>query len=188
MVARPPRKIEYLPLDEIQAARENPKGHDDDGLDESFRRFGALDAAILDGRTGRLLGGHGRIEALRRSRDAGEDPPEGVRAGAKDWLVPVQTGWSSRDDEEADAAALALNQLTVSGGFEDDPLAAMLTRLDGSRGLIGTGFRSDDLAALLERTRVPDFAPADEGEQPPLDRRKEVECPECGHRFEPARA
>ena len=184
MVARP-RKIEYLPLDDIAPAAENPKGHDDAGIDDSIDRHGYIDAGVLDGRTGRLLGGHGRLASLRRARDAGDPAPDGLIVRGGVWLIPVQTGWASKDDEEAEAAALALNQLTVAGGFLEDPLAAMLQRLDSSRGLAGTGFRPDDLAALLERTRVPDFAPAGAEDQPALDRRKAVECPECGHSFEP---
>lgn len=182
-----PRRIEYVALGDIERAAENVKLHDDDGIAASIERHGFIDAGILDGRTGRLLGGHGRLDYLERLRDSGDPPPDGivVRKADKEWLVPVQTGWSSADDDEADAAALALNQLTIAGGFAEDPLAAMLQRLSERSGLAGTGFSNDDLTALLERTRVPDFAPTDPDEQPRLDQRKKVTCPACGEEFEP---
>lgn len=148
-----PRRIEYLPLGEIQRADENPKGHDGEGIAASIDRLGYVEAGVIDGRTGKLLGGHGRLEVLTARKEAGQDPPDGVEVRADgEWLVPVQTGWSSADDTEADAAALALNQLTIAGGYQEDPLTAMLARLASTpRGLAGTGFGRRDLASMLRR-------------------------------------
>lgn len=172
-----PRKIEYVPLSEVQRADENVKAHDDEGIAEAIDQLGYIDAGVLDGRTGKLLGGHGRLDALLERRAAGGGPPDGIvlrRDG--EWLVPVQTGWSSADDDEADAAALALNQLTISGGFLDDPLAAMLQRLDAGRGLTGTGFDRSDLSRLLDRTRPPTPPDADDVPEavPPVSRLGDV--------------
>jgi len=44
------------------------------------------------------------------------------------------------------------------------------------------------LARLGEDAGIfpPDFAPVDMSEQPRLDEKKRVTCPECGHEFAPA--
>jgi ParB-like chromosome segregation protein Spo0J len=57
-------------------------------------RYGVVEPPVLDERTGRLVAGHGRLEAFAEARAVGLDAPEGVRVNAKgEWLVPVIRGW-----------------------------------------------------------------------------------------------
>lgn len=142
--------IELVPLNELVSAPRNPKGHDLDGISASMGRHGYAEPVMRDERTGRLVAGHGRIEALERMRSSGDDPPSGVVATADSWLVPVVAGWSSSDDAAAEAYLVGSNALTTAGGWDDAGLAALLRDLaltDG--GLVGTGYDDDDLAALL---------------------------------------
>lgn len=142
-----PRKIVYMPLDEIIEAERNAKGHDEEGIGASVLRFGFVEPPILDERTGRLVAGHGRYAELKRLRDEGEPPPEGVsRRAGNVWRVPVVRGWASVDDDEALAMGVALNRLVERGGWRRDALYEDLQRLSlGQRGLDGTGFEPADL-------------------------------------------
>src|SRR5688572_25262262 len=96
------RRIEYMRLDVLEGAVMNPKRHA--SLAASFTRFGFADALILDERTGRLVAGHGRRDQLRELHAAGSPAPEGVRTDSEGaWLIPVQRGWSSISDGDAEA-------------------------------------------------------------------------------------
>lgn len=146
--APPPRWLEYMLLGDLPDAPRNPKGHDEPGLSASLARFGYLEPVVLDERTGKLVGGHGRRDTVRRALDAGDPPPEGVIASPEGWRLPVTRGWASKNDAEAEAATLALNRLVEKGGIaHPDMLADMLDSLVGQ--LDGTGYTADDLDDLL---------------------------------------
>jgi len=152
------RRIEYRLLDDLTANPANPKDHAVDVIDASMERFGYIDGAVIDERTGYIVSGHGRTKTLRAKRDRGEAPPEGVRVDDQGrWLVPVQVGWASRDDAEATAALIGLNRTTELGGWVDESLLELLDGLS-DRGndmaaLAGVGYGKDDmdeLRALLQ--------------------------------------
>lgn len=143
------RTIELLPIDSIPDAPRNPRIHDTATLDASLGRFGFIEPIVLDERTGRLIAGHGRKQQLIASQLAGDTPPEGVELSDDGrWLVPVVRGWASRDDAEAEAAQIAVNH---QGSWEPQGLVAMLDDLSQlDDGLLGIGFTSDDITALLD--------------------------------------
>lgn len=143
-----PGRIE---LGALLALPRNPKEHDVGGLHSSIGRFGFLDRLIVNVETGRLLAGHGRVEALMQKKNAGEEPPFGIDLddGGR-WLVPVDFVSVPEDQEEA--AALALNGVQEQGGWDDGLLAQVLRDVvskDGPHGLLGTGFDTDDVDRLL---------------------------------------
>ena len=157
-----PRRTEYIPLDHLRADPANPKAHNVDVIDASIGRFGLIDQIVRDDRTGYIISGHGRDETLRRMRDRGDNPPEGVRVDAGGhWLIPVVVGWASRTDAEARAALIALNQTTILGGWVDDSLLELLDNLDD---FTGVGFSEDDTDDL--RARLEEVAAAVETETP----------------------
>lgn len=154
MTAPDPRRVEYLPLSDLQPDPRNPKAHDQETIDASIGRFGVLDLIVRDERTGFIVSGHGRQKALTGMESRGESAPEGVRV-AEDgsWLVPVVVGWASRTDAEAGAALIALNRTTELGGWVDDALLDLLDDLsDMEDGLIGIGFTEEDREALAHLT------------------------------------
>lgn len=149
-----PRRLVYVPVDDLPDHPRNPRDHDLEELRASVLRFGFTTPPMIDERTGLLAEGHGRKKALIKLRDenpggppkdlpAGRPwPPEGVvirrTSRGPVWHVPVVRGWASADDTEAEAYLLAGNQ---GGGWQRDALAAVLRDLiaaDG--GLTGTGF------------------------------------------------
>jgi len=144
------RTTVYMPLGEIPAADRNPKDHVLPEIKQSLRRFGYADTALLDERTGRLVGGHGRIEAMMEMHRDGEDPPKYVDVSEDgSWVVPVQRGWESVDDRHAEAMGVALNLLTVRGGWNPDLMGDVLDDLLAEpAGLTGTGVTDDLLAEL----------------------------------------
>jgi hypothetical protein len=154
-----PRRIEYLPLGELRPDPVNPKAHDLPTLDASVGRFGFVESITVDGRTGYVVSGHGRRDVLAAMRDRGEQPPEGVLAGPDgDWLVPVETGWSSRTDSEAHAYLIAANRTTVLGGWDDSALLGLLEDLAADDALDGIGYKAEDIDGLRELldANVPD--------------------------------
>jgi hypothetical protein len=160
-----PRRTEYIPLEHLRPDPANPKAHNVDVIDASIGRFGIIDQIVQDGRTGYIISGHGRDETLRRMRDRGDNPPEGIRVDASgNWLVPVIVGWASRTDAEARAALIALNRTTELGGWVDESLLDLLDNLDDFTGVGFTEDDTDDLRARLEEVAT---------EQPPKVTKKD---------------
>lgn len=127
---KPGRWTEYMPLDELAENPVNPKGHADQLIDESLERFGYVEAITLDERTGFISAGHGRRRRLTSKRAASEEPPDGVIVdGDGRWLVPVQRGWASVDDVEAEAYLVASNAIGPAGGWLEDRLGESLNRI-----------------------------------------------------------
>ena len=66
----------------------------------------------------------------------------------------------------------------------------MLARLlqeqqDAGFDLASLGSDDETLRQMLDTIATPYFGPVGEDEQGKLDEKKKVECPECGHVFEP---
>jgi DNA modification methylase len=150
-VTNPARRIEYAPLSEVKAAKVNPKDHDLGELMVSIRRFGFSGSVIVDERTGRLISGHGRIDALRALQKEKAEAPEGIEVRDGEWFVPVERGWRSKSDADADAMIIAANRLVESGGWNADVLDAMLVELSkiGESALEGIGYDADDVDKIL---------------------------------------
>lgn len=145
------REIVYEPIDKILNALENPKRHDLKAVQQSIERFGYAAPAIIDERTGRLVVGHGRIEALKALRDSGAPPPEGVRRDDDGtWLVPILRGWSSKTDQEASAYLIADNRDTELGGWDNEKLAQLLDDIGDPNLVDITGVDLNALAELLD--------------------------------------
>lgn len=177
-----PRWIEYLPIVDVLPAEVNPKKHAGGDLRASMARFGFTEPPLVDDRTGRLVAGHGRLEAageLAAAEASGAEPPEGVELDEQGrWCIPVVRGWSSASDDEARAYLLTSNTLTEKGGWDEPVLLEWLVELDAGAGLDGIGYSSEEIAALLEasavaaaRSSAPDDASDDDDQQqePPAD-------------------
>jgi hypothetical protein len=151
-----PRRIEYVPIDDLRGDPRNPRAHESiEDVEASIIRFGFADPIVHDGRTGWMLAGHGRIKALHRLRDRWRanpgrvEIPDGIVAEGDQWLAPVVFGLSTVDDNEAAGLLMALNQLTITGGWIPDRQLALLDDLMLSgRGLEGIGFTDKMIADL----------------------------------------
>lgn len=150
MTDKPTRKVEHLPLSDLIPNPSNPKDHDLDVIDSSVGRFGFVEPIVVDGRTGKIISGHGRTQALSAMEARGETPPEGITVDSEGkWLIPTVTGWSSRTDTEASAALIALNRATELGGWVDESLLDLLDDLgDEDHAFLGVGYTEEDREAL----------------------------------------
>lgn len=146
--------IEYHPLSKIEGWPRNPKLHNLEAIAGSIDRWGDVDPMIRDERTGRLVAGHGRKQALRDRKDAGAAPPQyvGVDAATGEWLVPVVVGAAWASEEEAEAFLLAHNQTTIAGGWNEALLAPALERALAAKVPV-LGWSTPDVKALLQRVR-----------------------------------
>jgi DNA modification methylase len=178
-----PRHIEYRAIDQILPAARNAKGHDNTVIAGSIDRLGFLDPILRDDRTGKLIDGHGRLYRLREMEAAGVEPPDQVQATAAGWKIPVVTGWASRDDAEAEAAAVAIQP--KDGRYNERTLYQVLHRQNT---LDGLGFGDDDVADIGRRIGalandtplnldgpgdLPAFDPSDPGPSEPAGRGKQ---------------
>lgn len=145
--------MEYVPLDEVQGADRNPRSHRSlETVKGSIREYGFVEAAVHDGRTGKIIAGHGRTEALQAMRAAGEKPPEGIVVDDDGtWRMPLQYGWASRDDAAAETLLVNLNRLVETGGWVTADLASLLDELrsDAPADFALTGFESAEVDEMF---------------------------------------
>ena len=107
-------QIVTMPLADLKPAPYNPRTISKaslKGLTASIKRFGLVQPIVLNKRSGLVVGGHQRIEALKA-------------AGATDAPVVVV----DLDENEEKALNIALNSPAISGTFTDD-LQPMLASL-----------------------------------------------------------
>ena len=209
-----PRHIGYVRLSDVQPAIRNPKQHDLPGTVASIQAHGFADAGILDERTHRLVAGHGRWEALIWMKAQGMRIPDGVMVDEDgEWLIPVQRGWSSKNDEHAEAFIIEHNHLVESGGWHEGMLVDMLhdVHVADAELFADMSWTADELDELFRRNDperldadpddvpelpdepadTPDEPEADDvvrdlGDDTPTPREKRiVECPCCFHQFIP---
>jgi len=145
-------RIDYLPISKVKGNPRNPKSHDIPTLIESIQRFGFTVPLVLDEKTGLLVAGHGRLEALRTIQASGAKPPLRIQAKGKEWLVPVMRGLSFKDEREAEAYLLADNRLVEAGGWDRPMLAGLLKvlRQEGDE-LKGLGFVASEADRMIAR-------------------------------------
>jgi len=150
-------RIEYMPLDKLQRWPRNPKAHDLGALHVSINRFGFVAPITIDERTGKIVAGHGRLDALQQMKAGGKDAPAGIEVRDGEWYAPVVRGIRFNSDSEVEAYLVADNRLSELGGWEDEALAALLSDLaaEDAALLQATGYDADDLDALLRMMAAP---------------------------------
>lgn len=156
LVAKFGLRTEYRPVAALPDAPRNPKQHALEAVKDSIRRWGFVEHVLLDGRTQRLIAGHGRKQALLEMRGAGTPVPAHIVPGPDgEWYLPVTIGWSSKNDREAEALLVALNALPPAGGWNNQMLAELLADLvkSGEGALVGVGFDNKALDALLKELK-----------------------------------
>jgi hypothetical protein len=136
-------QIKYIRLDQIYGADLNPKDHDIGVIINSIKRFGFNAPLIQNESDQKLVAGHGRLEALIKMYKSQYSVPKGILSDEDNmWLVPVLTGLSFENEEEALSYLIADNKLTEIGGWDKDLLLNMLKNIEN---LDGVGFDLDDI-------------------------------------------
>lgn len=145
------RRIEWVPLGDVQSAPSNPKEHDIGEICVSIGRRGFVELPAIDERTGRLVAGHGRIEALIKMQADKAPLPGGLKAEGGKWLVPVVRGWASKNDADAAAYLVASNRLVELGGWNDEMLAKLMSEIAAIAPdeIAGSGFDQQDVDKFI---------------------------------------
>lgn len=185
-------ELRYVPLGQARRWDDNPKKHDLAALVRSIETHGFGDPPKYDAALDALVYGNGRTEALEQMRAAGNETPRGIAlVEGGEWAVPVIFGVDAKSRAAAVAFAIDHNNLTLLGGslkFEDllgiwdeEGLKHVLEEAPDAGSFLAS-MDATDLDSLLQG---PEFDPVAAGEQPRLDEKKTVTCPECGHEFRP---
>lgn len=127
---------EVRPIDELLPADYNPRKitqHALVGLRNSIEAFGVMQPVVWNKRTGRVVGGHQRVEALKL---LGE--------------TEVEVKVVDFSEAQEKAANLSLNNSAIQGTWDDDKLSELVTtlQLEDNFGLLAMqDLRLDDLLA-----------------------------------------
>lgn len=148
--------IRRVALTDLHPDPANARSHDETNLDAiqgSLARFGQAEPLIVQASTGRIVGGHGRLTAMKA------------------------LGWTACDiveldltDLQAAALGIALNRTSELASWDDDTLARLLSELREEDALDGVGFDSADIDELLAEldTADPDDVDDPGPEKPPV--------------------
>lgn len=163
--AHPGLSIKRVRLEDLAPDPGNARTHGPANLEaiaESLRRFGQAEPLVVQGGTRRLVGGHGRLEAMRG------------------------LGWSECDvveleleDVEAAALGLALNRAGELAGWDEPALASLLSGLESEGALEGLGFDSADIDRLLAGLSADDADQSAEAREPEPPPRPVTRCGDC---------
>tara|TARA_B100000424_G_scaffold192207_1_gene149819 strand:+ start:530 stop:1171 length:642 start_codon:yes stop_codon:yes gene_type:complete len=144
-------KVIFTKITEIKEADINVKDHDLGAIHESMNRFGFTSPLLLNEKTGQLVAGHGRLQALLQKKQLKEEAPANIKVDDNDdWYVPVIRGVSFKNEQEAQAYLIADNRLTELGGWNNDELVKELEKLAEQSSLDGTGFDLSNMQELYD--------------------------------------
>lgn len=150
-------QIEHVPLDSLVPADYNQRRMPDAqmaALMRSLSEFGWVDPVVVNSNTGRIVGGHQRVEAAKRLQ------AQAKRKADRDHWATVPVVWVDMTEGRERALNVALNK--ISGEFDLPKLADLLQGLDlDDFGF--TGFTADELDALVASV-VPDVSDGEPAE------------------------
>jgi ParB-like chromosome segregation protein Spo0J len=156
--------IERVPWDALKPHPRNARNGDIEAIVESVRVNGVY-RPIICAQDGTILAGHHLWFALGELK---HDKVDVV-------TLPVHP-----DSPEAVRIMLADNRTADLGVYDDGLLLTLLTSLNESAGLIGTGYDDDDLIELVNR--ITSDGPIGVIEDPPVHLTG-PQCPQCGYQF-----
>jgi hypothetical protein len=169
-------RVRLRSLADYEQNPENPVRHTPRNLGaviESIHKVGAARSGFAS--KGKVLAGNLTWEAMA------EAGIEGVVEVTTDGTKWVMVNREDLTPEQEKQAAYGDQQGAFLAGWElDQVLTDVQSEVDLSG--IFSEFEFEDLVAMAT---VPNFQPVDESEQPRIDQKKPVICPECGHEFVP---
>jgi DNA modification methylase len=128
--------IRTAKLTELHADPSNARSHDERNLNaiaDSLKAFGQVEPLVVQKSTGKVIGGNGRLEVMRRQGITDCD------------IVEVDVS-----DTQAVALGIALNRTSELAAWDDETLAKLLESLPDDQ-FAATGFSGTDLKDLLDR-------------------------------------
>ncbi len=128
--------IHRVPLASLHLDPSNARTHPPENvgaIKASLARFGQVEPLVRQQSTGRLIAGHGRVQAMRELGISEAD------------VVDVAV-----DDLTATAMGIALNRSAETAEWNLPALGALLESLQAEGALDGVGFSDDELKELLD--------------------------------------
>src|SRR5688572_16206458 len=126
-----------VPLGSLRLCPANARQHGERNLEaiqRSLETFGQAEPLVVQASTRMVIGGNGRLVAMR------------------------ELGWHECDvveldidDQKAAALGVALNRTSELAEWDESVLAKILQELDAAGALLGTGFSKDEIGELLDR-------------------------------------
>ena len=130
-------QIQRIALSSLKFWPQNARKHgpvNHEAIKASLTRFGQAEPLVVQASTMQVIGGNGRLAAMR------------------------ELGWTEGDvvvldfdDQKAGALGVALNRTSELAEWDEPVLAEILKQLDAAGALAGVGFSHDDLGELLDR-------------------------------------
>ncbi len=127
--------IKRVPIQSIHLDPANARSHGPENLDaieSSLRRFGQAEPLVVQAKSGRVIGGNGRLVAMKH------------------------LGWTEcdiveldLDDLQATALGIALNRTSELASWDEPALAKILEELRANDSLDGVGYSPGDIDELL---------------------------------------
>lgn len=155
-------RIEMVALSTLERWPRNPKLHAEKALNDSIEKFGFVQPILVDEGTGRIVAGHGRLEALQKLKESGAPVPARIQETDGEWMVPVIRGVEFADEQEAEAYLLADNRMVELGGWDEEQLWGMLKGFEPDLAQL-VGWSDKDLRTLQshveadqERAKTPE--------------------------------
>ena len=138
--------IRRVSLDSLHQDPANARSHDAANMaaiEASLERFGQAEPLVVQESSGRVIGGNGRLAAMRKLNWTECD------------VVELDV-----DDLQATALGIALNRTGELASWDDSTLARLLDELRSEDALDGVGFNTDELDELLDQLSA-DLEPKD---------------------------
>ena len=132
--------IRRVPLDTLELDPQNARTHGDRNLrsiEESLTRFGQAEPLVVNAKSRRVIGGNGRVVAMRK------------------------LGWRECDvveldltEQEARALGVALNRTAELAAWDLRALGTLLDQLRAEQALAGVGFDESELEEILAQLKA----------------------------------
>src|SRR2546427_7928763 len=136
----PSLTIRRVPLDSLHLDPANAREHGPENMEAilgSLKRFGQAEPLVVQKKTGRVIGGNGRLEVMKKLGWAECD------------VVEVDL-----DDLNATALGIALNRTSELAAWNDSTLAKLLEELKVNDALEGVGYSNEDIGRLLDQLKL----------------------------------
>ncbi len=171
-------------IDDLKADPDNPRTIDEDALKalgRSLEEFGDLSGITGNKRTGELVTGHQRVRVMKEKHGDDLDVINGCLA-KKDGTEAFTIRTVDWDREKQRIANMVANSPKIGGQFTESA-TGILEQIENDFPDLSADLLLDELAEMLQEPEAPDFEPVGIEEQPRLDEKKPIKCPECGHEF-----
>ena len=135
-----PLKVKRVPIADLHCDPSNAREHGEENLDAiaaSLMRFGQAEPLVVQASTHRVIGGNGRLVAMKKLGWTECD------------IVELEI-----DDLKATALGIALNRTAELASWNDQTLAKLLEELKAQDSLDGVGYSPSDLDKLLDQIQA----------------------------------